>query len=320
MEPAPPVLGAGSLSAQARARLARPAGPPLRPPPIDDLSAVGRWRIEVHRAWLEGDPPVESCGHREASLDRVRVLRTAPVADRPRILYLHGGGYALGSPEVAVPITERLAPGAEVVSVDYRLAPEHPFPAGLDDAAAAFRALAAERPDTAIVVAGDSAGANLALSLALSLVREQGSAAAGNRLAIPAGLILFSPHVEVSEPDRDPDSDRGRDRPTDLDDDGARWLVDAYRGPLPREHPGLSPGRADLRGLPPILIQVGTIDTSFDHGVRLARRARSAGVEVTLDVWHGLWHTWQYHRDLPEADQALSEAAAFATACADRRR
>lgn len=306
MEPPSEAIGAGVLSAAARDRLARPSGPSLRPPPLDDRAAVARWRDGVHRAWLEGDPTAEACGHREDRLGGVRVLRTEPVAGGLRILYLHGGGYALGSPEVALPITERLAPAGEVVSVDYRLAPEHPYPAGLDDARAVHRALAAERPGAPLVVAGDSAGANLALSLALG--------AGGDDRPAPAGLLLFSPHVDLVGTDAD--DHHTPDRPSDLDRAGARWLVDAYRGSRAVDDPGLSPAWADLRGTPPLLIQVGTRDTSLEQGVRLARRARAAGVAVTLDVWDGLWHTWHYHRDLPEADRALAEARAFATACA----
>ncbi len=307
-------IGAGELSAAARRRLARPSGPPLQPPPLTDLAAVDAWRAQVHRGWLDGDPPAERCGHREDLIAGRRVLRTEPVAAGPLVVYLHGGGYALGSPEVTLPITQRLAgAGLEVVSVDYRLAPEHPYPAAVDDATAVLGAVAEAEPGRAIVLAGDSAGANLALSAAIGAIAPTAAALAdteqaGNALA---GLVLFSPHVDHRPVPTEP-SEADRDgRPTDLDDAGARWLADAYRGPLDRNHRGLSPITADLRGLPPLLIQVGTIDTSFEQGVRLARLARHAGVDVTLDVWDGLWHTWHYHRDLPEADTALAEAATW---------
>lgn len=303
-------MGAGAarpgspLSAQARARLARlrdGGSATLQPPAAEDRAAVARWRAEVHRAWLEGDPPAEACGHREDRVAGRRVLRTAPVPDGPRILYLHGGGYALGSPEVALPITERLARGAEVVSVDYRLAPEHPCPAAIDDAVAVYRAMAAAGPVPA--VAGDSAGANLALSVALSAPAPEHPR--------PSTLILLSPHLDQRRSTARPD----RDRPSDVDDRAARWLAAAYRGDLDADDPRLSPLRAGpdrIGRLPPTLIQVGSIDTSREQGVRLAERIESVGGSVALEVWDGLWHTWHYHRDLPEADRALARAVAFA--------
>ncbi len=246
----------------------------------------------------------------------VRVLRTDPVPDptRPLLLYLHGGGYALGNPEVALPITERLAAGAEIVSIDYRLAPEHPCPTAVEDAGAVYRALVdQERPEDEedgrrrttgprpIVVAGDSAGANLALSVALA-ARDRGG-------PTPAGLLLFSPHLGWARPGSGRST--GDRRPSDVDRTAEAWLAEAYRGDLAPDDARLSPLGADLAGLPPILVQVGTSDTGLEHGASLARLARAAGVEVTLDVWAGLWHTWHYHRDLPEADQALAEAVAF---------
>ncbi|MEL6984977.1 MAG: alpha/beta hydrolase fold domain-containing protein [Actinomycetota bacterium] len=295
-------IGAGELSDAALARLARASPSPLVPPARDDQAAVSAWRDTITAAWLDGDPSPEACGHRADHVAGVPVLRSAPVADGPLMVYLHGGGTVLGSPAVAVPITERLATGGlEVVSVQYRLAPEHPCPAAIDDAAAVVAALAGDRP---LVVAGDSAGANLALSCALR-DRDAGDHAI-------AGLVLFSPQVD-HRPHRS-STDRSNDpqRPSDLDAAGARWFTDAYRGTLSVDDPMLSPLWADLAGLAPVLIQVGTIDTCFEQGARLARRARNAGVDVTLDVWDGLWHTWHYHRDLPEADRALAEAAAWA--------
>ena len=271
---------------------------------MDDLDAVARWRAEVHRAWLDGDPSAEACGHREAWLAGVRVLRSGPAPSHPLLVYLHGGGYALGSPEVALPITERLARGLEIVSVDYRLAPEDPCPAAIDDANAVYRFLLDTTDDRQpILVGGDSAGANLALSIALT-ARERGWPS-------PAGLLLFSPHLGV-ELDRSGAPATDDHRRSDVDRTASAWLAEAYRGHLDPGDPRLSPLGRDLADLPPILIQVGTADTSFEQGVRLARRARAAGVDVVFDVWEGLWHTWHYHRDLPEADRALAEAVNFA--------
>jgi acetyl esterase/lipase len=213
------------------------------------------------------------------------------------VVYLHGGGYALGSPEVAVPITARLAGELEVVSVDYRLSPEHPYPAALDDCLAVYRALLATRPGRAVALAGDSAGAGLALSAALAL-RDRGE-------RLPSALALLSAHLDHSSPV----SPRRRSG-EEVDAELGAWLSAAYRGTRDRSDPGVSPLRAEPAGLPPVLVQVGGAESLLSQSVRFARRARLAGVEVTLDVWDGLWHTWHYHR-LPEADRALREVAGF---------
>jgi len=256
---------------------------------------------------LAGDPPAAACGHETVTIAGVRCLwapgptggSAGPLAHDggPLLVYLHGGGYSLGSPEVALPITERLAAaGLAVVSVDYRLAPEHPWPAAVDDAMAVFRALRAARPERRLAVGGDSAGGNLALSVA----QQAGSDAPADHG--PAALVLFSPHLDYGGPLRGGD---------DTDEAGAAWLRAAYCGTADPADPRISPLRGDLRGLPPTLVQVGTRDGLLGQAARFARAVRRAGGEVTLDVWDGLWHTWQYHRGLPEADRALAEAAAF---------
>ncbi|MDH4075066.1 MAG: alpha/beta hydrolase, partial [Acidimicrobiia bacterium] len=306
--------GLGVLSPEARERLARPPGKPLRPPPLDDHGAVARWRAQVHAAWLAGDPPAGACGHEQVTLAGVRCLWTpGPAAgpgDRPLatggpiVVYFHGGGYALGSPEVALPITQRLAAGGlGVVSVGYRLAPEHPWPAAVTDAVAVFRAVRKAAPGRRLAVGGDSAGGNLALSVA-QRTRHDGDAGGG-----PGAMVLFSPHLDHGGPLR---------RGDDTDEAGAAWLRAAYCGSADPADPRISPLRGDLSGLPTTLVQVGTRDGLLGQAARFARAARRAGNDVTLDVWDGLWHTWQYHRDLPEADQALAEAAAFVIAVPSR--
>lgn len=273
--------------------------PALCPPDPDDQGAVAAWRDQVHRAWLAGDPPAEACGHRQVTVAGIRCLRTAP-GPEVVMVYCHGGGYALGSPEVALPITERLAPWVEVVSVDYRLAPEHPYPAGRDDCALVLDHVTrqARAGGRRVVAAGDSAGANLALGVAL-WQRDQGQPG-------PDGLVMLSPHLDLAA-----DHSRGHHRLDDVDDVAAGWLRAAYCGSTPAGDPGLSPLRAELDGLPPTLIQVGSEDSARAQGRALAERAAAAGVEVTLDEWPGMWHTWHYHRDLPEADEALTAAGRF---------
>ncbi len=302
--PDPSDAGLEPLSDAARARLSRAPTEPLRPPEASDHRAVARWRSDVHAAWLAGDPPPADRGHRIDAVAGVPALR-AGAGDGPLVVYCHGGGYVLGSAAVAVPITERLAPAAEVVSVDYRLAPEHPCPAAVDDVVAVTAAVAADLdPDRPLVLAGDSAGANLALTAALA----QGARSRVEAGARPVdGLVLLSPHLDHG----DVVAERSAHRRDDVDDRARRWIRAAYCGRREPTDPVCSPLRASLTGLPPTLVQVGTVDATLGHGARLARRARAAGMEVVLDVWDGLWHTWHYHRDLPEADRALAEVGRF---------
>jgi acetyl esterase/lipase len=280
----------------------------LQPPPVGDLEAVSRWRTTIHAQWLDGDPSAEACGHHPTEVAGVRCLRAGvDEADqgRPLVVYCHGGGYALGSPEVALPITERLAAGAEVVSVDYRLAPEHPYPAAIDDVHAVYRAVSAAATKRPIWLVGDSAGANLALATAIRQ-RDEG----GHR---PRGLALLSPHLDHarSGAERHPEPSTTRE---DVDGTAATWLREAYCADVAPNDWRVSPLRAALDHLPPTLIQVGSNDSSLGDAIRFSRRARTAGMEVTLDVWHGLWHTWHYHRDLPEADAAMGEIASLLAA------
>ncbi len=304
-------LGTGSLSPQAIERLNRPKVDPLRPPAADDHGAVAQWRAAIHRAWLEGDPAPEECGHHRSVIGGVDCLIAgeAPADDpnRPLVVYFHGGGYCLGSTEVAIPITERLAERCEVISVDYRLAPEHPFPAAIEDGSAvlqeAVATIAAAGQHRRLVLAGDSAGANVALSVALI-----------HPDAVD-GLALFSPHLEF-DAELKPGSGsvnggRSADPLSDVDDVAARWLSAAYRSDRDADDPAVAPALGELSGLPPTLVQVGSADGALGGSARFARRAKLANAEVTLDIWDGLWHSWQYHRELPEADRALAEAAEF---------
>ncbi len=307
-----------TLSAAARARLARPAPPPVRPPPITDHDAVARWRSEVHDAWLEGDPSPEACGHRPDVVGGVPVLRAQARAvatgqapgPAPVVVYAHGGGYALGSPSTALPITDRLAARCEVVSVDYRLAPESPYPAAVDDVTTVVTAtLATTAPGRPVILGGDSAGANLVVAVAQRL-RSPASPTAHRPLD---GLVLLSPHLDHGDHGRR-SAAQDRDPRSDVDAEAARWLTAAYCARREVTDPLVSPLRGELADLPPTLLQAGSADSSLDHAVRFARRARSTGVDVTLDVWPDLWHTWQYHRDLPEADQALADVVDFCCA------
>ncbi|MDE2145699.1 MAG: alpha/beta hydrolase fold domain-containing protein [Burkholderiales bacterium] len=222
-------------------------------------------------------------------------------AEATTLLYLHGGGFVGCSARTHRPLTAALArQGLRLFVPDYRLAPEHPYPAAVDDVQAAWRALRAAVPGR-LAVAGDSAGGNLALGLMLAL-REAGQ-------ALPVAAALFSPAVDltggsaslVDNADRDP-----MFRGEFLD-----HLADAYMAGADRAQPLASPLLGALHGLPPLLLQVGEDEVLRDDSLRLAQKAREAGVAVTLQVFPKVPHVWQLLGWLPEARRALRDAAAF---------
>jgi acetyl esterase/lipase len=221
------------------------------------------------------------------------------------ILYLHGGGYVAMSALTHRSITSRLATWSDtrLFALNYRLAPEHPFPAALDDALAAWRALiVVGMPPAHVVIAGDSAGGGLALALLIAL-RDAGE-------AMPAAAVLFSPWTDLAATGN---SIVANDASDPLFH-GA-WVARQsryYLGDTPATNPLASPFYADLSGLPPLLIQVGDSEILLDDSRRVAANAARAGVTVTLRIWPNVPHCWQIFAPfLPEARDALREAAAF---------
>ena len=217
----------------------------------------------------------------------------------PAILYLHGGGYVLGSAYGYRPLVGALvgAAGTGALVPDYRLAPEHPFPAALEDARAAYRWLTDQRGADRVVLAGDSSGAGLALALLLSLK------AGGERM--PAGAVLLSPHVDVSgamlSPSQGPH----------LMDDMSR-ITQAYLSGHPLEDPLISPLRGELGGLPPLLVQCGEGDRARPEAEALAERARDHGVDVRVERYAPAAHVFHvFWSFLPEAQEALAKAGEF---------
>ena len=220
------------------------------------------------------------------------------------ILYLHGGGFTQSSPKVHHSFLARLcvATGRRGLYVEYRLAPEHPFPAALDDTVSAYRWLIAQGIDRSkVIIAGDSAGAGLALS-AMVQIRESG-------LPLPAAAVLLCPMCELtlSSPSASADKDPIYTRRSLL------RAGQAYAGDRPLSDPRLSPINADLSGLPPILIQAGELELFLDDAITLAGRVRGAGGEAELSVYHGLWHGWQLYPGflVPESRLAVGEIALF---------
>lgn len=220
------------------------------------------------------------------------------------LLYLHGGAFMIGSPATHRAITAGLARLGEmaVCVPDYRLAPEHPYPAAPDDCLAVYRGLlAAGYQAGQISIGGDSAGGNLTLVTALR-IRDLG-------LPLPAALVCFSPVTDMS----------GNATHTPPAGDpliNLSWMHQALAAycppPLDPHLPWLSPLNADLAGLPPLLIQVGEDEVLRDDSLRFCERARAAGVEVRLQRYAGLWHVFQAHAGvLRVADLALQRVADF---------
>lgn len=229
-----------------------------------------------------------------------------PGAKEGRVLfYLHGGGYVMGSCTSHRAMTARLAEacGARALLLEYRLAPEHPFPAALEDSLAAYRGLlqGGIQPQH-IIMGGDSAGGGLALATLASLRSSADP--------LPAAAVCLSPWTDLAH--------TGESLKTRAKADP--WLVPKaaeiqagyYCARNDPRDPFISPLYADLQGLPPILIQVGEDEILMSDSTRFADRARKAGVEVTLDVWPGMWHVWHaLAPKLPEANRAIAAVGEF---------
>ena len=228
------------------------------------------------------------------------LLTPAGWAGGRTIVYLHGGGFVSGSAAAfrSLPARLAIASGSRALVVDYRLAPEQPFPAALDDVLAGHRWLAADRDaGGGVVFAGDSAGAGLAVTAALSLRDAGGS--------VPAAVVCFSPWFDLDCPDPDVIVD---DPLVELS--MLRSAAAAY-APGRTSDAMVSPAMADPTGLPPILIQVGSREVLRQSAERFAERAQRAGVVVELEVWDEMIHVWQLFAGVPEAEAALAKAATF---------
>ena len=218
------------------------------------------------------------------------------------LLYLHGGGFVGCSARTHRPITAALAlQGLRVFVPDYRLAPEHPFPAAPQDAQAVYRALRADPATGRLVVAGDSAGGNLALGLMLAL-RDAGE-------PLPDAGALFSPAVDMTG--ESPSIMLNTERDPMFHGPHLKHLTNAYLQGADAAQPLASPLRGDLTGLPPLLVHVGESECLRDDALRLAQKAREAGVSVELRVFAVVPHVWQNLHRLPEARRSIAAAGQF---------
>ena len=231
---------------------------------------------------------------------------TTPKVDAGRtILYLHGGGYVMGNIATHRELAGRIsrAARARVLIIDYRRAPEHPFPSALEDSTAAYRWMLASGVDQSrFAVVGDSAGGGLALA---TLVATKDA-----RLAMPAAAVCLSPWVDLELTGASMTTNARADhlvRKEEIAGHAKRYLG----GKDPRT-PLASPLFADLSGLPPMLIQVGSAEILLDDAQRLAERARSAGVKVTLEIGEGMMHVWSsFASVLDEGQQAIDRIGEF---------
>jgi acetyl esterase/lipase len=224
------------------------------------------------------------------------------------VLYLHGGGFVMGSPETHRELAARLsaAIGAPLLSLDYRLAPEHPFPAAVEDAVAAHRWLLGEgHAPGCLAIGGDSAGGGLALQ-ALLTMRDDG-------VELPAAAYFMSP---ATDPRCEGESLTSKARVDPLlTPEMCRFTASLYVGDADPDSPLLCLARADLAGLPPLCVHVGEHDLLLSDSTRLAERARSCGVEVELRTFPGMWHVFQAAaRFVPEARASIEGIGRFVAA------
>jgi monoterpene epsilon-lactone hydrolase len=233
-----------------------------------------------------------------------RWIETADVRSDRVVLYLHGGAYMMGSVNTHRELMARIArAGAcRVLAIDYRLAPEHPFPAALDDALAAYHwLLAQDMPPTQLMIAGDSAGGGLALSTLLAL-RDANA-------PLPAGAILLSPWTDLTASGASIMS-RAVAEPM-LDIAMLREAAMHYSVGNDAKHPLISPHFGDFRALPPLLIQVGDAEILLDDSSRLAAAATAAGVNVEFDICEDAFHVYHMFPQLPESTTALAAIGNF---------
>jgi monoterpene epsilon-lactone hydrolase len=265
--------------------------------------------LEEQRAALnraDYQPRPRKVEYTDTTIGGVPAIVATPTGTEPdrHILYLHGGGYTIGSPKSHIAMCARLAKrsAAKISVIDYRLAPANVYPAAIDDCVAAYRAIAAEVDPAVITIAGDSAGGGATLAT-LCVLRDAGD-------ALPGCAYLLSPWTDLtasgdsitSKADADPM----------IDPSGLLELAAMYVGDLPLDDPGVSPLFADLAGLPPMLIQTGTEEVLLSDSTRLADRAKAAGVDVQLDLRDGMWHVYPLFAGMmPEATDALVRAAVF---------
>lgn len=280
---------------------------------IHERSARAELPLDERRALMDGNVQVFPlpAGVRVKPADLGGLAAEWAIPDKAdpgrTLLYFHGGGYVIGSPASHRHLTGRLAMAARacVLSVDYRLAPEYPFPAAVEDGLQSYRWVLDQGTDPQnLALGGDSAGGGLALATLLRAKAEG--------LAMPAAAIALSPWTDLTCDS--PAYESRKDADPMIGKSGIVEMANLYlNGADPRD-PLASPLFADLTGLPPLLIQVGNDEVLLDDARGIERRARAAGVDARLEVWDRMFHVWQaFYQMLPEGEDALDRLGAFLT-------
>lgn len=271
---------------------------------VEDVPEV-RARLDWSAKWFVPTPrDVEIAETKLGDLSAQEALFQSD--SKTTLLYFHGGGYFMGSPQshakLAGSIIQRAGIGRALLP-EYRLAPDHPFPAALDDAMASYKALlnSGTHPEN-IALAGDSAGGGLTLALLAQICAEN--------LPKPAALLAFSPWTDLSLSGASLETNRETE--VLLPADRLAETAAGYLGETNPKHPGASPLFARFKGASPVLIQASTAEIFLDDARRMAARLKEDGVSTELQLSDGVPHVWQYfHNTLPEGSDALDAAAAF---------
>jgi acetyl esterase/lipase len=270
-----------------------------RPATLDLAQRRAAYEAQGDRFPLAADVRVEPVEARGVAAEWTA---TPGANDSEVILYLHGGGYAWGSLKSHRHLASELGRAAAMrtLAIDYRRAPESPFPQALEDAVKGYEFLLETGYDPRrIAVAGDSAGAGLAVALLVRL-KELG-------LQQPAAALLFSPWVDLTASAES--YSRNAKRDPVLNRETMHYLAEQYLGDRPRDTPLASPLFADLRGIAPLTIFVGSTECLLDDAIALARAAALADVNVRLEVWPGMFHIWPvYHQVLAQGRQGVERA------------
>ncbi len=268
---------------------------------------LGKWRSSMHRMQHLVPPPPKRSETVQLNIGELVVHRvTTPKSQGERhLLYLHGGAYVSGAPQIYRHFTWRLADTLKacVWVLQYRLAPEHPFPAAIEDAATAYEWLTERMPDIRqLFVMGDSAGGGLALGLLLKLRDD-------NR-PLPDAAIALSPWTDLALTGTSLRSNASADPMLNADD--LPTLAEYYLAETDPRTPYASPLYGEASGLPPVLIQVGSDEILLDDAVRMAEKLRQYNSRTRLEIWERMPHTWHLFAPvLPEARQAISRVADF---------
>lgn len=278
----------------------------LRSRPAPETPEIGQARARFEKlADFLGGAPDAKCEKVNADGVPAEWVKAPGCDPRRAVLYLHGGGYAIGSinthRRLAYDISA--ASGAVLLVIDYRLAPEHPYPAAVEDAAAAWRWLlqqgfAANR----LAIAGDSAGGGLTIASLVNL-RDR-------KLGLPACAVAISPWVDLEGVGTSMTARAAQDPM--VRKDGLVWMAGMYLGGKDAKTPLAAPLHADLKGLPPILVQAGTAEILLDDATRIGERLNAAGVDVRLSIWPNMPHVFPIFAPvLSEGRDGCLEIGAF---------